>query len=195
MRMVLAHVRDIAVDRIRRRVHLMLSGHQHPCHVGLSITAPSTLTCRAAGMLRRPSGIARSRGWILLAGQACCRCASARCSGHLGEWAAAGRHAGEPAWAAWSGCLPGGVGADLAARLGRASHWGTALKGRTVNEDQHRADPDHAYRQPAPAGGPGGPPRSGRGPGGTGDGRSPAWRRASISSMTARSASPATPRT
>ena len=44
MRVVLAHVRDIAVNHVRRRIHLMLSGDQHLCHVGLSITAPGTLT-------------------------------------------------------------------------------------------------------------------------------------------------------
>ena len=44
MRMMLAHVRDIPVDHIGRRIHLMLSGDQHLCHVGLSITVPNTLT-------------------------------------------------------------------------------------------------------------------------------------------------------
>jgi len=76
---------------------------------------------------------------------------------------------------AWCGCLPGGVGADLAATLGRASHCGTALKRGTVNEDQQRADLDHAHRQPAPARGPGRPPRPSRGPGGgAGNGPAPA---------------------
>ena len=54
MRVVLAHIRDIAVDHIRRRVHLMFSGDQHLCHVGLSITAPNTLTLPHTG----------TSGWI-----------------------------------------------------------------------------------------------------------------------------------
>ena len=36
--MVAAHVREIAVDRVRRRIHHALSGSHISCHAGLSIT-------------------------------------------------------------------------------------------------------------------------------------------------------------
>ena len=49
--------------------------------------------------------------------------------------------------------LPGGLGAGLAVTPGRAPHWGTALKGGTVSEDQHRTDlDDHTGSLPRPAG-------------------------------------------
>jgi hypothetical protein len=37
--MVLAHVREIAVDRVRRRIHRALGRNENPCHAGLFITA------------------------------------------------------------------------------------------------------------------------------------------------------------
>jgi len=42
--MVLAHVRDIAVDRIRWRIRRALSGNHNHCHTGLSIITDA-LTC------------------------------------------------------------------------------------------------------------------------------------------------------
>ena len=42
--MVLTHVREIAVDRVRRRIYHALRGDENPCHAGLSITANSERT-------------------------------------------------------------------------------------------------------------------------------------------------------
>src|SRR5215831_8251752 len=51
--MVFAHVRDIAVDRLRRRVHRALGGDHYLCHAGLSTTAGQTRS-RVSGRLSAP---------------------------------------------------------------------------------------------------------------------------------------------
>ena len=44
--MVLAHVRDIAIDRVGGRIHRALCGDHKSCHAGLSTTTGQTHCCR-----------------------------------------------------------------------------------------------------------------------------------------------------